>query len=153
MRTMGDRARSRHEAAMFSRTAPAVGPILQRGTGSGLIATQGEPQSGADFAHPQRTQLSNSLPQSVLGDCDRVMQVDCARRSHAVFFIQDHLGWDSANGGCNGCNRDGREIRNGAVPSQHHHRPLLVRRSELIKTDIPSSYSDGQAASASQPTD
>jgi hypothetical protein len=82
-----------------------------------------------------------------------MMQVYRARRLHTVFFIHDDFGWHAADRGCDGRNRDSRQVSNGAATSEHDHRPLLIGRSKAIKADIATGYSAGRAASASQRRD
>ena len=117
------------------------------------FATQCEAQSSADFVHSQGTQLSHALSQSMLGNGNCIVQVHCARCFHAILLIQRHLRWHIADRGRDWCDSDRRQIKNGAAASKDDHWPFLVRRSELIKSDIPSGYSAGHAASASQMRD
>jgi len=58
--------------------------------------------------------------------------------------------------GCPACDRrhgDGGQISDGAVASEHDHRFLLVRRSEVIQAHISPGYFAGHAASASHRRD
>jgi hypothetical protein len=117
------------------------------------IAPEREAQSGTDFPHTQRTQLRNPSAQSILRNGDRIVQVYCTRRFHAIFFAQDYLGGYVADRGRYGSNGDSREISDSAVAGQDEHGALLVWRSELVESDVTSGYSAGHAASASQPRD
>jgi len=117
------------------------------------IAPEREAQSGADFPHSQRAQLRNPSAQSILRNGDRIVQVYRTRRFHAIFFAQDYLGGHVTDRGRYRSNGDTREIRDSAVAGQHEHGAFLVWRSELVESDVPSGYSAGHAASASQPRD
>jgi hypothetical protein len=119
------------------------------------IAAQREPERGADFGHAQRPELSNTFSQTFLRNRNRIVQIDCARRFHAVFFIQNYFGRHAANGRSDRSDGNGGQIRDGAAAGQHNDRPFLVVRGRLIETNVAtrnlaSRYSDGHAASASQ---
>ena len=117
------------------------------------VATNRKAQCRADFAHSQGTQVCYPPPQSILRNCDRVVQIDRASRFHSVVFIQNYFGRDASDGGGDRCDRDSRQISNCAVASEHNDPPSLVGRSKLIQSDIPPDYSAGHAASASQVSD
>ena len=117
------------------------------------VATNRKAQCRADFAHSQGTQVCHPPPQSILRNCDRVVQIHRTSRFHSVFFIQNYFGRDTSNRGGDRCDSDSRQITNCAVASEHNDRPSLVGRSKLIQPDIPPDYSAGHAASASQASD
>ena len=71
------------------------------------ITTQREAQSRADLIHPGGVELRDTLAQAIHGDCNDVVQVDCARRLHAIFFAQDNFRSNAANRGCNRGDGDG----------------------------------------------
>jgi hypothetical protein len=66
-------------------------------------------------------------------------------QSRALLSASERLGYR--------CDGDSRQVRDGAVASPHNHGSILVRRSELVESDVPSGYSGGHAASASQAPD
>src|SRR6266550_8071843 len=107
-----------------------------------VVATEGEAQCSADLVHTDGTELSDTLPQSLLGNGNRVVQIHCAGRFHSVLFVQDYLRRHITDGRRDGRDCDGRQISNG-----------IVGRSKLVQTDIPAGYSAGHTASASQGCD
>ena len=79
-----------------------------------------------------------------------MVQIDRAQRLHTILFVQDDLGRHTADRGGDRRDSDGGQICDGAVARQYEHRPFLVRRRKLVQTHVPSGYSAGHAASASQ---
>src|SRR5205085_5519216 len=69
------------------------------------IATQRKAQSGADFIHSQRVQLRDTLPQSVLGHGNGVVEIHGAGSLHAILFTQNHFRWHTTDRGCYGRDR------------------------------------------------
>jgi|SRR5690242_7432916 len=92
------------------------------------VATESKSQCGTYLDHPRRTELGQTLPQSLLRHRHRVVEVHDAVRLHAIVFLQEHFGGDSANRRSDWRNGDSRQICNRAVASEDHHRPLLVWR-------------------------
>src|SRR5271154_3758269 len=56
------------------------------------IAAQRKAQCSADFLHAHGTQPGHALPQSLLRDRDRIVQVHRAGRLHTIVLAQDNLG-------------------------------------------------------------
>ena len=121
--------------------------------GLSQIALKRKSQSRTDFPHPPGTQLRNPPPQSILGNRNRIVQVDCAWPFHAVLFIQNHLGGHTADTGCDRCDRNRGQITDGAIASEHNHWSSFIWRSKVVQTDVAAGYSAGHAASASQTRD
>jgi hypothetical protein len=51
------------------------------------ITAQRKAQSRADFVHSRQAQMGHSLPEPTARHRDRVVQIYCALRFHAVLFI------------------------------------------------------------------
>ncbi len=113
------------------------------------VASHRESQRPANFLHSRRAQLRHALPQTCLRHGNGVMQIHCTRRLHTVFFPQGNFGRHASNGRRDRSDRHRRQVLNRAVPRQHHDRPFLVRRSEVVKPHISTRYFSGHAASAS----
>src|SRR6185437_14614528 len=117
------------------------------------VATDRETQRGADLAHPYVAEMSHAFAQAPLRNGDHIVQVGHAGLLHTIRFTQHDLRWHSTNRGCDRRNGHGRQIGHGAFPRKYDDWPLLVRWSKPVKTDVPSGYFSGQAASASQGSD
>jgi hypothetical protein len=72
---------------------------------------------------------------------------------HPVLLTEYHLGRHAADCGGDRHYGGGRQIGKSTVTSKYYDRPFLIRRSKLVKTDIPSGYCAGHAASASHASD
>src|ERR1700676_4079319 len=117
------------------------------------IAAKREAQGPTDPMYSQGTQLGDTLAQSVLGNGDRVVEVDCAGCLHAVLLVQEHLRWHAADCRGDGSDNDGRQVCDCAIASKHHARPFLASASKLVQADVSAGYSAGHAASASHGCD
>ena len=114
-----------------------------------LVAAQREPQRLADFLHTRRTQLRHALSQFPKRNDRRVVQIDRARRFHAVFLAQHNFGRRTADRRCDRRNRHRAEQADDALACQYYDRLSLVRRSEFIQPDVAARYSAGRTASRS----
>jgi hypothetical protein len=108
------------------------------------IATERKTQRYTDFLHPQAMQPRNTLTQPVLRNSDRIVEIYCARRLHAVLRTQDDFGGNPAN-----CGSYGRPLT--VDKYEMACRVLAPRRAAFVRQGKSvESYSAGQAASLSQ---
>ena len=71
-------------------------------------ASQRKSQCRADFLHSLKTEAGDALAQTLLGNRDRIMQVDGASRLHSVVDVQYHFGGYVPDGGRDGGHRYSR---------------------------------------------
>lgn len=69
------------------------------------------------------------------------MQVYGTGMLHAVFFIQDHFGWNATDGRRDGRYGCCREVFDGGIASEDDDRFALVGRRKTVETNIAAAYS------------
>ena len=113
------------------------------------VATQREPQCGANLAHPFVTQAGDSFTNSFLRDGYRIVQIDGASLLHAVFDIQDDLRGYAPDCGSDRGDGYGRKMADRTLPSEYDYGTLLIRMREPAKMNLAAVQSSGQAAASS----
>src|SRR6266852_4853450 len=123
---------------------------LLRNTVDSSTAAQRKSQSAANLVHPSVAQAGDALSNTLLRDCDSVVQVDGAASLHSVLNIQNHLGRYVSNRGGDRRHGDSCKMADGAVASQQQNWPLFIGAGESAKVDIAAAQSFGHAAASSQ---
>lgn len=140
----------RHSQLVRSRDLPCpTSPTVQGGLGH-AVAAETEAQRCANFRHFGGTELCDSLSNAVLADGHHIVKIHRAVGFHAIVFREANFGRHTANRRRDRRHRNSGKIRNGAITGENQDGPFLVRRSEVVKPNVPSGYSAGHTASASQ---